>query len=57
VTVVLGIWLSERYSEWQQTQVVDEKLKTEFQKACSVTLEDRADLEQVYEDQDPGFFV
>lgn len=46
-----------RYSEWQQTQVVDENLKIEFQKACNVTLDDGADLELVYDDQDPGFFV
>ena len=45
------------YSEWQQSNVVDEVLKTEFQKACDVALDDGLDLEQVYEDQDPGFFV
>jgi hypothetical protein len=45
------------YSEWQQSNVVDEGLKEEFQKACKATLEDGLDLEQVYEDQDPGFFV
>jgi hypothetical protein len=45
------------YSEWQQSNVVDEALKEEFQKACDATLEDGLDLEQVYEDQDPGFFV
>jgi hypothetical protein len=27
-----------RYNKWQQTQVVDENLKIEFQKACNVTL-------------------
>jgi hypothetical protein len=45
------------YSEWQQSNVVDDALKGEFQKACDATLEDGLDLEQVYEDQDPGFFV
>jgi hypothetical protein len=45
------------YSQWQQSNVVDEALKEEFQKACNATLEDGLDLEQVYEDQDPGFFV
>lgn len=45
------------YSEWQQSNVVDEALKTEFQKACDVALDDGLDLEQVYEDQDPGFFI
>ena len=38
------------YSEWQQSNVVDEGLKTEFQKACDVLIDDRLDLEQVYED-------
>lgn len=45
------------YSEWQQSNVMDEALKDEFRKACVATLEDGLDLEQVYEDQDPGFFV
>ncbi|KAF2820762.1 hypothetical protein CC86DRAFT_303961, partial [Ophiobolus disseminans] len=45
------------YCEWQQSNVVDELLKDEFRKACVATLEDGLDLEQVYEDQDPGFFV
>jgi hypothetical protein len=45
------------YSEWQQSNVVDEALKEEFRKACNATLEDGLDLEQVYEDQDSGFFV
>ncbi|KAJ4330650.1 hypothetical protein N0V95_010019 [Ascochyta clinopodiicola] len=45
------------YSEWQQSNVVDEALKDEFRKACVATLEDGLDLEQVYEDQDPSFFI
>jgi hypothetical protein len=45
------------YSEWQQSNVVDQALKEEFRKACDATLEDGLDLEQVYGDQDPGFFV
>jgi hypothetical protein len=45
------------YSEWQQLNVVDDALKEEFQKACAATLGDGLDLEQVYEDQDPNFFV
>jgi len=32
-------------------------LKAEFRKAYEVTLQDGLDLEQVYEDQDPGFFI
>jgi hypothetical protein len=38
------------YSEWQQSKVVNETLKTEFQKACDIALNDGLDLEQVYED-------
>jgi hypothetical protein len=45
------------YSEWQQSNVVDETLKEEFRKACVATIEDGLDLEHVYEDQEPGFFV
>jgi hypothetical protein len=45
------------YSESQQSNVVVEKLKEGFQKVCNVTLQDGLDLEQVYEDQDPSFFV
>jgi hypothetical protein len=45
------------YSERQQSNVEDEALKDEFRKACAATLEDGLHLEQVYEDQDPGFFV
>lgn len=47
----------KEYSEWQQSKVVDETLKAEFRKAYEVTLQDGLDLEQVYEDQDPGFFI
>lgn len=47
----------KEYSEWQQSNVVDEKLKAELGKACEVVLEDGLGLEQVYEDQNPGFFI
>lgn len=47
----------KEYTEWQRSNVVDEKLKAEFSKACEVVLEDGMGLEQVYEDQRPGFFV
>jgi hypothetical protein len=43
------------YSEWQQPNVVDEMLKMELHKACDMALDDGLDLEQVSEDQDPGF--
>lgn len=45
----------KEYSEWQQSNVGDEALKAEFAEACEVALQDGLDLEQVYEDQDPGF--
>jgi hypothetical protein len=44
------------YSEWHQSKITDETWKIEFQKACDIALDDGLDLEQVYEDQDPGFF-
>jgi hypothetical protein len=46
-----------KYSDWQQSKVHDETMKAEFRKACDVTLEEGLDLEQVYDDHDPGFFV
>jgi hypothetical protein len=45
------------YTNWQQSQVRDLTLKSEFQKACDIALADGLDLEQVYEDQDPSFFL
>ena len=47
----------KKYSDWQQSQVIDKTLKLEFQKACDVTLADGLDLEQIYQDQDPEFFI
>ena len=32
-------------------------LKVEFRRARDITLKDDLDLEQVYEDQDPEFFI
>lgn len=46
----------EAYSNWQESQVGDEGLKTEFRKACSVALDDGLDLEQIDEDRDPEYF-
>jgi hypothetical protein len=45
------------YSDWQQSNVVDEAQKTEYQKACDLVLLEMLDLEQVYEDQNPAFFI
>ncbi|KAF2022548.1 hypothetical protein EK21DRAFT_119643 [Setomelanomma holmii] len=45
------------YSDWQQSNVVDEAQKNEYQKACDLVLREMLDLEQVYEDQNPAFFI
>jgi len=45
------------YSKWQQSNVDDEEIKLEFQKACDVTLADDLDLEQLHEDKDFDFFI
>ncbi|CAG8271863.1 unnamed protein product [Penicillium salamii] len=45
------------YSEWQQSQVSDERLKAELRTARDLALEDGLDLLQVHEDQDPEFFI
>lgn len=50
-------WAVAEYSNWQQSTVSDEILKTEFRKACDVALEDGLDLMQIHEDQDPEFFI
>jgi hypothetical protein len=47
----------KRYSDWQCSQVGDEALKIEYRKACDLTLADGLDLEQVYKDQDAGFYI
>ena len=45
------------YSQWQQSNVADEAQKTEYQKACDITLLEMLDLEQLHEDQDYDFFI
>jgi len=45
------------YGEWQCGQVGDASLKMEYRQACGLTLADGLDLEQVFEDQDPGFYI
>lgn len=45
------------YTGWQQSRVDDETRKAEIQKACDLALDDGLDLEQVYKDQDPNFFI
>jgi hypothetical protein len=45
------------YSDWQQSNVVDEAQKNEYQKACDFVLREMLDLEQVHDDQNPDFFI
>ena len=45
------------YTEWQQSRVSNETFRDNITKARDVTLENCLDLMQVYEDQDPDFFV
>jgi hypothetical protein len=47
----------KEYSNWQQSKVVDLTWKVGFQKACDVAIAHGLDLEQIYEDQDPSFFI
>jgi hypothetical protein len=47
----------EEYTEWQQARVSNESFKDNINKARDVTLEHCLDLMQIYEDQDPDFFV
>jgi hypothetical protein len=45
------------YSEWLQSNFTDEGWKTDVQKACNAALIDGFDLEQIYTDQNPEFFI
>jgi hypothetical protein len=47
----------KNYSKWQESNVTDEPLKADFRKACDVALSNGLDLEQIYKDQDPEFFI
>ena len=57
--VIAGPWdLAVReYTEWQQSNVVDEKPRAKFSRACEAVLEDGMGLEEVYEDRNPGFSI
>ena len=45
------------YSEWQQLNVTDASWKIDIQTACDVAIDDGLDLEQIYTDNDPDFFI
>lgn len=50
----MAVWL---YSEWQQSNIINTDWKLDIQKAYDVTIEDALDLEQIYTDNDPDFFI
>merc|ERR1712230_200407 len=45
------------YSTWQKSRVEDPKYKADVDKACTATLEDYRDLQQIYSEQDVTFLV
>jgi hypothetical protein len=47
----------KEYTVWQQSQVSDDILKTEYMIAYEKAMEAGLDLEQIHEDQDPEFFM
>ncbi|KAJ5993437.1 hypothetical protein N7451_009161 [Penicillium sp. IBT 35674x] len=47
----------EKYTEWLVSTVERDTLKAAFRQTCDVMLENGLDLEQVYKDQDPNFFI
>lgn len=47
----------DEYTEWQQSRVSNEAFRENINKARDVALENCLDLMQIYEDQDPSFFV
>ncbi|KAJ5471950.1 hypothetical protein N7539_008519 [Penicillium diatomitis] len=47
----------KEYGEWLASSVSDDTLKAAFRQACDVALSDGFDLEHIYKDQNPEFFV
>jgi hypothetical protein len=47
----------KEYREWLASTVSDDTLKTAFRQASDMTLLDGFDLEHIYKDQNPDFFV
>lgn len=47
----------KEYGEWLASSVSDDTLKAAFRQACDVTLSDGFDLEHIYKDQNPEFFI
>ena len=54
----LGITIGvKEYGEWHASNVSDEALLAAFRQVSSEMLADGPDIEQIYKDQDPEFFV
>ncbi|KAJ5806676.1 uncharacterized protein N7503_004278 [Penicillium pulvis] len=47
----------KEYGEWLASNVSDDALKAEFRQACDITLSDGFELEHIYKDQNPEFFI
>ncbi|CRL31538.1 unnamed protein product [Penicillium camemberti] len=47
----------KEYGEWLASNVSDDTLKAAFRQACGITLSDGFELEHIYKDQNPEFFV
>ncbi|KAJ5982083.1 hypothetical protein N7451_012183 [Penicillium sp. IBT 35674x] len=47
----------KEYGEWLASNVTDDTLKAGFRQACHITLSDGFELEHIYKDQNPEFFV
>ena len=47
----------KEYGEWLASSVSDDALKAAFRRASDITLSDGFDLEHIYKDQNPEFFV
>jgi hypothetical protein len=46
-----------RYSEWQQSNIIDEEQKRHYAEACEIILNDGLDLEQVSEGQEVNLLI
>ncbi|KAJ5111691.1 hypothetical protein NUU61_001321 [Penicillium alfredii] len=47
----------KKYVEWHMPNETNETLKAGYRQICNVMLENGLDLEQIYKDQDPAFFI
>ncbi|KAH6868907.1 hypothetical protein B0T10DRAFT_419197, partial [Thelonectria olida] len=47
----------KQYADWHCSKVNNALWKTDFQKACRLTLEEGLDLEHVFADRDAAFFI